>query len=422
MRISLPKPIAIACLTVTMAAVGTLTPAAAATTDYAMSGSASATYINVLSGVVESGPTSTSQLNTVEVPAASTNTLATVDVGGLIHAEALSTEVATSVIADGQQVTSTAKAAEVRLLNGLIRLNGITTTSTARVVNDLASYSGDTELLGLVINNKKIPVTVGHNTKIEVPGIVRVVVNQTEGQNTSDSGAVVRSAGIEVTLLRPFQTYKKGTVVVITPTTATIGPKVPVDGPALGGLAYVLKAQVNVANSVKVLAGPVAAHYLAGGGTAGQTVEQGTVKVNLSPIAKANVVGTEATGSRRSDFGSAEMTAKVTGLSLLNGIITADVVRASSAVSRDAGADQPTRDGSVTLVGLKINGKPVGLDPSPNTKLAIPGVGTLTLNQQVEADDGLTVRALDLVLGKPLLGLPVGAHVEVSVAIASVSK
>lgn len=116
------------------------------------------------------------------------------------------------------------------------------------------------------------------------------------------------------------------------------------------------------------------------------------------------------------------MTAKVKGLNLLNGLITADVVTATSSVSRDSGADEPTRDGSVTLVGLKVGGLPIGINPPPNTKVAIPGVGTLTLNQQIETDDGLSVRALDVALGNPLLGLPAGTHVEVSVAIAAVSK
>jgi hypothetical protein len=416
------RALSVATVATMVAGVALSQAAAAADGDYAMGGTAAATYINVLGGVVESGPTSSAQLQTTTVGVARSNRLATVDVAGLIHADALSTEVATSAVAGGQQITSTAKAAGVSLLNGVIKLDAVTTTSTAKVVNDAASYAGDTELVGLTINRKKIPISVAHNTTINVPGVAKVVVNQTEGELTSDVGAKVRSAGLEITLLKPVKNYKRGTVVVLTPTTAAIGPNVPSEGPPIGGLGYALKASVNVAGKIKVLAGPVAAQYVSGGGTGGKTVEQATARVNLAPLAKANVLGTAITASRRIDRGSVEVTARATNLVLLGGAITVDAVSSTSTVNRNRGDDDPTRAGSTTLVGLKIGGQAIKIDPAPNTTINVAGLGTVTLNQQINTADGLLVRALDVKLGKPSGGVPAGAEVEVAAAFASVGE
>jgi hypothetical protein len=397
-------------------------PASAADGDYAMAGTASATYVNVLGGVVESGPTSTSQLQTISVSRSNSNQLASVDLAGLLHAEALSTDVATSSVLGGQQITSTARAAGVSLLNGLIKLNAVTTSSTAKVVNGLASYSGGTELVGLVVNNRKIPINVAKNTTINVPGVVKVVVNQTSGENTSDAGAKVNSAGLEVTLLKPVKNYKQGTVVVVTPTAAAIAPDVQTEGPPIGGYGHVVKASITAGNSVKVLAGPVAIQYVGGGGTGGRTDEQATLRVNLAPIAVANVAGTAVTASRTVTHGAVEITSRATNLRLLGGVITVDAVTSTSSVSRDSGAPEPTRTGSSSIVGLKISGKAIKVDAAPNTKINILGIGTLTLNQQVQTADGLLVRALDLTLGTASKGVPAGAEIEVATALAAVGK
>ena len=67
-----------------------------------------------------------------------------------------------------------------------------------------------------------------------------------------------------------------------------------------------------------------------------------------------------------------------------------------------------------------IGGKPIALTTAPNTVLNL-GIGKVTINQQIKSAKQITVRALDIVLGKAGYGLPAGAEVRVAVAIASVS-
>lgn len=394
-------------------------PATGADVQYFYAGSAAGHYVNVLGGTVEDGPSASSQLRTTTVPASTSNTLAGADIAKLLHVEAISTDVSTSAVEGGSQVTSTAKAADVRLFDGRIRLNAVTTTSTAKVVNGIASFSSQSELLGLVVNGKRIPVSVSPNTTIEIPGLAKVVINQTKGENLSDAGAKVAAAGLEVTLLKDVGSYQKNTVVVVTPTEASVNPDRPDDGSPLTGIAYALQATVTVGDAVKVYAGPFARLQLAAGGTAGKPIEKSTVRVNVPSVAKADVLGTTVVGSRDPSKSSGETSARATSINLFNGAITADVVKSTAKASRTAGASQSTTEGTTTLVGLKIGGKPINIDPQPNTSIDILGLGTLTLNQQIKSPTGIIVRALDLEITAEGKKLPVGAHLQVATAYAA---
>lgn len=394
-------------------------PATGADSQYFYAGNAAGHYVNVLGGTVEDGPTASSQLRTTEVPTSTSNTLAGADIAKLLHVEAISTDVSTSAIDGGSQVTSTAKAADVRLFDGRIRLNAVTTSSTVKVVDGIASFASQSELLGLVVNGKKIPVTVSPNTTIEIPGLAKVVINQTSGENLSDAGAKVAAAGLEVTLLKDVGDYEKNTVIVLTPTSASMSPDRPSDGSPLTGIAYALQATATVGDEIKVYAGPFARLQLAAGGTAGKPIEKSTVRVNVPNIAKADVLGTTVTGSRDPEKSSAEVSARAVAVNLLNGAITADLVRSSAKADRAATAAQSTTSGTTTLVGLKIGGKPVNIDPQPNTSIDILGLGTLVLNQQIKSPTGIIVRALDLTITAKGKKLPVGAHLQVATSYAA---
>jgi hypothetical protein len=75
----------------------------------------------------------------------------------------------------------------------------------------------------------------------------------------------------------------------------------------------------------------------------------------------------------------------VQGVNVLGGLITADAVVSQTHVSRSTGAvDTHAADGSTgaTFTNLKVAGVPVVSKPRPNTTLALPGVGSVTLNAQ----------------------------------------
>ena len=86
-------------------------------------------------------------------------------------------------------------------------------------------------------------------------------------------------------------------------------------------------------------------------------------------------------------------------VNILNGLITADgVVAMATSTIGDANAE-----GS-SLGNLIVNGVQVD-DPAPNTRITLPGVGFVVLNEQIPTSGGMTVNMIHVVLQQTALGL-----------------
>src|SRR6267143_1892558 len=149
----------------------------------------------------------------------------------------------------------------------------------------------------------------------------------------------------------------------------------------------------------------------------------------LLKISVPNLVGSETlpvvtTGSIGPNSASAQSSATVEQVNLLNGAVAAQLVVAMSGSTADGSAARSTAEGS-TLIGLSINGStPVDVTPSPNTTIPIPG-GAVTLNEQIPEGDGvhtsgLTVNMIHVVLKDPLTGT-ITADIVVSSAHSDVN-
>jgi hypothetical protein len=86
-------------------------------------------------------------------------------------------------------------------------------------------------------------------------------------------------------------------------------------------------------------------------------------------------------------------------VSILNGLITADgVVAMATSTTGDVNAV-----GS-SLANLIVNGVQVD-DPAPNTRMSLPGVGYVVLNEQLPTSGGVTVNMIHVVLQQTVLGI-----------------
>jgi hypothetical protein len=86
-------------------------------------------------------------------------------------------------------------------------------------------------------------------------------------------------------------------------------------------------------------------------------------------------------------------------VNVLDGLITADgVVAIATSTIGDANAE-----GS-SLANLVVNGVQVD-NPAPNTRMSLPGVGFVVLNEQIPTSGGMTVNMIHVVLQQTLLGL-----------------
>ena len=129
---------------------------------------------------------------------------------------------------------------------------------------------------------------------------------------------------------------------------------------------------------------------------------------------------TMTSGAMDTQASTAQSTAHLENVNVLNRLITAETVIAvtSSWVSGTAGWNA---EGS-SFTNLVVNGVPLGSGdylPAPNTRVDLPGVGYVVLNEQVPSGaSGITVNMIHIVLQDTLTGLTTG---EIVVASASSS-
>ena len=129
---------------------------------------------------------------------------------------------------------------------------------------------------------------------------------------------------------------------------------------------------------------------------------------------------TMTSGATDIQASTAQSTAHLENVNVLNGVITAETVIAatSSWISDVAGRNAL---GS-TFTNLVVNGVALGSGdylPAPNTRVTLPGVGYAVLNEQIPSGaSGITVNMIHVVLQDALTGLTTG---EIILASASSS-
>src|SRR5256712_135499 len=121
--------------------------------------------------------------------------------------------------------------------------------------------------------------------------------------------------------------------------------------------------------------------------------------VTVGTWVTAQDVFATATGATDDALSDAVSSATLGTVSILDGLITADgvVAMASSTI------DNSNAEGS-SLANLVVNGVEVS-DPEPNTRMDLPGVGYVVLNEQIATAGGMTVSMIHVVLQQPVLGL-----------------
>jgi hypothetical protein len=123
--------------------------------------------------------------------------------------------------------------------------------------------------------------------------------------------------------------------------------------------------------------------------------------LTLPGLLSAAIVTTSAQGALGA-AGAGRATADVTGLVVGNALLTA---LTADAVSSSCASNEAGSSGDTTVAGLWVLGRPLAVATAPNTTLAVPGVGTLHVNEQTVTgaapSSGITVTALRLELDVP---------------------
>ncbi len=122
----------------------------------------------------------------------------------------------------------------------------------------------------------------------------------------------------------------------------------------------------------------------------------GNLKTSLPSVNILGLVSAEVLSSATSGGGtSSQSQSSLVNLSLLGGLVAADLVKSNSSASCSGGQAGVT--GSSELVGLIVAGQPV-LVANPNLALSLPGGITVIVNEQTSSPAGntgtMTVNAL----------------------------
>jgi hypothetical protein len=206
------------------------------------------------------------------------------------------------------------------------------------------------------------------------------------------STRMTRSARVTAGVVLPVV----GTVVLAT--LLTTGPAA-ADVTSVGGGAYGESVATKLlAGNVPVNSGPLPQVSLpaAGGGPFTKSAASATVPMLLSAGVLTVSTSGRNLGSHR---GTATSSASVANVKLGAGQLTATVVKSSCTASG------PGSTGSTTVLGTNLPG--LSANPAPNTVIAVPGLGSVTFNEQIRSNTpgvrtSITVNAIHVRLTNAL--------------------
>jgi hypothetical protein len=388
---------------------------------YVYSGSSGGTQITALGTTISSGLTAASNLSDSVVPNQTGVEVAKVQVGGLVDVGAITSGQQAVASGDGVKITSGVKIAGISLLGGAIKADAIESTSFASASSAGLDGGTSTTFLRLTIGGKAYPLNIPPNTKVEIPGLVSIVINETEVLK-SVPGKTVRTRGtaLHLTLLKAVNTPQgqapAGAEIKLNPTQALVVPTGDQVANAIGGFAYGTFIGVAVGDQVKVLAQPTGMVMLPSTGTNNQPYTNTIAAVNIPQVADLGAISTVVNGKTIIGYQDVNTGAELAHINLLGGLITADAVDVSTHVRKVTGGADDVAEANTNFVHLVIAGKKIPIDVKPNTQIYILGIGQIYINQQLTKPGYAAVVGLRIILSTKKFGLPAGADIQVAVA------
>lgn len=209
----------------------------------------------------------------------------------------------------------------------------------------------------------------------------------------------------------------KASALGITLLASIVGQSTPASAVELQRFAYSGNAfgtSVALGNTVK--SGPTALVNLGCATQAGVHKSNTVATLDARPLAFSGTVRTTADTS--DDPARSRTTAETEGVSLLGGLIRADLVRAVSTTTHDGTGFDVSAAGS-TFVNLRIGTSSIDANTAPNTRVDLLGLGHVVLNEQIAVVRArrakLTVNMIRVVIEEEnLLGYQVGTEIIVS--------
>jgi hypothetical protein len=343
-----------------------------------------------------------------------TNSVPSVSVPDVLSTGEIDTSAASQTTSAGADSTSSVTSQDVSLLGGLVSattVEAVSTTSQSATTQKFSTSAAGTQFAGLSVEGTAVSGTPAPNTRMTLPGVGYVILNQQSSFVYAHS-ANLSIMGIRVVVTKTSSVAKAGTQIFVSDANSVMG------GPASGllfGLAYGTGSNIDF---YKV------AHYTYTE-PLGCTGTDGLTRTNTGPstkIGQALTTGTvtdTVSGTDTATAVSGTVSSTVQDINVGDGLVTATSI--DTVVT--ANGNPPTLANDSTFEGLTVEGKPITGTPLPNTKMSLPGVGTLWLNWQSKnawriALDGILI---DVTVANNPLKLKPGTIIEASWVAISVN-
>jgi hypothetical protein len=195
----------------------------------------------------------------------------------------------------------------------------------------------------------------------------------------------------------------------------------------VGGQAYAASANAAIGSVLRNQIGKAALVTIGCEGTGGKTLTNNVASLAVGTTLRTGTGVTTAFGGPNGGGSTiARTTARVESASLLNGLIS---FAAITAVAEDRfSGGLHTRSASGTqILGLRVLGLPVAATVAPNTRIDLPLLGFVIVNERIipaASANGVTqVNGLRIVVNTAnSLGLPVGSEIIVAHADANARR
>ena len=390
--------------------VPTASPTPAPSSPFIYSASASGSRVNVGSVVTSSGSFPVLLGCNTNAGIHLTNSGAGVNLPGLNSG---TIDTTADTLASPVEAKSSATIQNVNLLGGAVTASLITSDSATSHDSSGFATSGSGTFTGLRVLGLPINAAVAPNTKITLPGLGYVILNQqTAAKNALSALLTVNGIEAVVTTTNTLGIAPNTILIVSHATTGLQGPTVgTLDGTAFGSS---LKA-----GSV-FLSGPSFVANQACLGTNGVVRTNSGAGVNVPGVLNTGTISNTDEGKVAAGSAAGEMTSTVQNVNLLKSIVQATVVKADAHAGKNGTALTFSDTGS-TFASLTVAGFPaINANVAPNTSVPLAGLGTLYLHRIIHSPSSITVRMIEVVVTQSnSLGLAIGTDLQIAVAEAS---
>ena len=363
--------------------------------------------------------------------------------GSVLKADVLTASSTSTVDSTTNTATDTgvAESAGVNLVGGLVTADVVRGVATANASAFNSSFSSaGSAFKNLVVNGSQMN-NVNPNTTINLPAVqfgagsfVKLFeeIGSSSQPPAGQLSGGTYAADLTVNMIRVHITGLAPTGeaidVVVSHALAHADFPQPAGCPALvgsvSGNATIVNEQANP-SQLPLVVGFVSIPPQ--GGHEHQDLDQLSTSLVSSGTSVSDSAGTILAASNSASFAKAQNVCVLPNAGVCTVFASAIISQANSA----SGGGKSASDAMGTsLLGLSVGGMSVNNNPPPNTTILVPGIGSVTLNEQTcdgggvppcsgTTSSGIRVRAIHVIVDNPnALGVPQGADIIVGEAHA----